>query len=100
MSNIIIPYLDNLKRLTINSLNKYLNEEYQKYIIIIIIYICIITISFFLIWVPFVNTLNKNIYRTKNMLSIIPIEVLSSISNIDILLDMKKNTLNSDNHSK
>ena len=97
-SNIIIPFLDNLKKLTIDSLNKYLNDEYQKFNIFIIIYICIISIGFFLFWVPFVNKLNSTIYRTKNMLTIIPIEVLSSISNIEKLLDIKKNKLINNNH--
>ena len=88
-SNIIIPFLDNLKKLTIDSLNKYLNNEYQKYIIMIIIYISIISIAFFFVWIPFINILDSTIYRTKNMLSIIPIQVLISISNIEKLLDIK-----------
>ena len=96
-SNIIVPFLDNFKKLTIDSLNKYLNDEYQKYNIFIIIYLCIIIIGFFLFWVLFVNKLNSTIYRTKNMLIIIPIEVLYSTSNIE---NIKINKLIINNHLK
>ncbi len=99
-SNIIVPFLDNLKKLTIDCLNKFLKEEYKKFNIYIIIYFCIISIGFFLFWVPFVNKLNSTIYRTKNMLTIIPIEVLSSISNIEKLLDIKENKLINNNNLK
>ena len=96
-SNIIVPFLDNFKKLTIDSLNKYLNDEKQNYNIFIIIYLCIIIIGFFLFWVPCVNKLNSTIYRTKNMLIIIPIEVLYSTSNIE---NIKINKLIINNHLK
>ena len=96
-SNIIIPFLDNFKKLTIDSLNKYLNDEKQNYNIFIIIYLCIIIIGFFLFWVPCVNKLNSTIYRTKNMLIIIPIEILYSTSNIE---NIQINKLIINNHLK
>ena len=97
MSNLLIPYLASLKQVTLDVLNKYLNEAYFIFVILMITYLCLITLLFLFVWIPFVRELNSIIYKTKGMLSIIPKEVLASISNIDKLLDLDKSATNSTN---
>ena len=60
---------------------------------------------FFAYFVPFVNGLNQIIYKTKNMLNIIPKNVLLKIPNIDKVLDIvptsvNKTVVNNDNIKK
>ena len=60
-------------------------------IIINIIFICIVVIGFFAMWLPFVLGENETIYKTKNMLSIIPKEVLITLPHINIMLGIEDN---------
>ncbi len=83
MPSLMIPLFIQLKQLTINAINKYLDDTYFKFILMLIVYISVINIGFFLVWIPFIRNLNSIIYKTKNMLSIIPNEVLANLSNID-----------------
>ena len=54
--------------------------------IINITFMAVVTIGFFLLWLPFVLGENDTIYKTKNMLSIIPNEVLFTLPHINIML--------------
>ena len=90
----MIPNFIQLKQITIDVLTKFLDEAYFKFVIMIIIYLSFILLGLFFLWIPFVKNLNSIIYKTKNMLSIIPKEILASLSNIDKLLDMDKSTIN------
>ena len=50
-------------------------------LIINIIFIIVVSVGFLLIWLPYVQRENETIYKTKNMLSIIPNEILNFIIN-------------------
>ena len=54
--------------------------------IINIVFMVVVTLGFFLFWLPFVLGENDTIYKTKNMLSIIPNEVLFTLPHINIML--------------
>ena len=54
--------------------------------IINITFMAVVTIGFFLFWLPFVLGENDTIYKKKNMLSIIPNEVLFTLPHINIML--------------
>ena len=54
--------------------------------IINIAFMAVCVLGFFLFWVPFVLGENDTIYKTKNMLSIIPNEVLFTLPHINIML--------------
>ena len=54
--------------------------------IINITFMVVVTIGFFMFWLPFVLGENDTIYKTKNMLSIIPNEVLFTLPHINIML--------------
>ena len=55
------------------------------------IFICVVLIGFFAVWLPFVLGENETIYKTKNMLSIIPKEVLITLPHINIMLGIEDN---------
>ena len=97
MNNLYISYFITLKQITIDAITKYLEDDYFIFIIMLIVYLSVIFVLFLLIWVPFVKNLNSIIYKTKNMLRIIPKEVLASISNIDKLLDIDKSAAKTNN---
>ena len=54
------------------------------------VFIGIVFLYYVLVFLPFQIQLNQTIYKTKNMLSIIPKEVLASLNNIQHLLNINK----------
>ena len=70
---------------------KLYEQIYEKYnnlnLILNILFIIVVSLGFFLIWVPFLLYLNKNIDKIKNMIYIIPSELLINIADINNLLD-------------
>ena len=88
--NIIFQYIDKERDLSFDLIDKSSINCHQVYIIVIIVYIVIFLIIFFFYWIPTINTLNVEIYKTKNMLSIIPVQILSSQPNIRELLNISK----------
>jgi len=71
------------------SLNK-LEQIFSKYnninLIINIIFIILVVLGFIFIWIPFIFGQKSNLKKIKNMLSIIPSELLININNISNLL--------------
>jgi len=55
-------------------------------LIINIVFIIVVFLGFTAFWLPFVLGENETIYKTKNMLSIIPKEVLFTLPHINIML--------------
>ena len=55
------------------------------------LYLIIVSIIYIVYWFPIIISLNNTIYKTKNMLTIIPIKILASQNNINIL--MKKDIM-------
>ena len=54
--------------------------------VINIVFMVVVLLGFFAMWLPFVLGENETIYKTKNMLSIIPNEVLFTLPHINIML--------------
>jgi hypothetical protein len=50
------------------------------------VYLIVVLIAFIVFWLPFLNGLNFQIYKTKLMLMIIPLEVLIKIKNVSKVL--------------
>ena len=59
-------------------------------LIINITFIAVITIGFFLIWLPFILMENETMFKTKNMLSIIPNELLINLPHINAMLGIEE----------
>ena len=87
--SIILPYIQENK-------DKYfdvLSFENKKFNIITINYfiLAIITLIFFGYIIPVINYINKLIYKTKNMLSVISLNILSFQSDALLLLNISNN---------
>ena len=61
-------------------------NKVNLFLIMGILYIIICSVFYFFFWRGYVDSLSKIIYKTKNMLSIIPKEVLASLNSIHKLL--------------
>ena len=62
------------------------NDTTKVSLIINIVFVVVVTIGFCLIWLPFVLEENETIFKTKNMLSIIPNDILISLPHINNML--------------
>ena len=82
------PSYNTILRQFYASIWNYWNGKYNLYFIIIILLIIFITLFFAFYIIPFIYKLDQDIYKTKNMLSIIPKEVLASLRNISVLLNL------------
>lgn len=89
--NIILPYINEERFLTEDAIEKSVANAYLNYCTIIIVYIILILIFFIFYWIPMIKNLNAEIYKTKKMLSIIPIQILVSQPNIKELLNLSIN---------
>lgn len=49
-------------------------------------FLIVVLMSFVVFWLPFLNALNNQIYKTKLMLMIIPLEILLKIKNVGKVL--------------
>ena len=89
----IIPYIDVVSNNLSKAILKGLKNNKLLYIILTCFYIIIMICIYIFIWIPFQTNLSQTIFKTKNMLTIIPKEVLSELTNIHKLLDLgqKKN---------
>ena len=94
--NFIIPLYTKLRVINIISINENLNDILSLFTVFFIVYISIFSAAFFFYWIPFVNNLNKVLYKTKNLLSIIPKEVLMNINSIYSLFGLEEMNLNNE----
>ena len=58
----------------------------ERKIAIFACFIIALLICFVIFWIPFLNGLNYQIYKTKLMLMIIPLEILIKIKNVGKVL--------------
>jgi hypothetical protein len=71
-----------------NCVNTQLRSMKLTFILVLAAFLGVVVVVYFGVWVPFEKQLNQTIYKTKNMLCIIPKEVLASLTNIHKLLDI------------
>ncbi len=83
---IILPYIEENRDIMFNSLSM---NEIQKYLVIINIVFYVYVVFAFLYFIPIINNINKNIYKTKNILSIIPLSILSFQIGVSELINIK-----------
>ena len=84
----LTPFFNNLLEQFFTSIWKYWNGKYNIYSILMVFLIIDITLFFATYMIPFIYKLDQDIYKTKNMLSIIPKDVLASLRNISVLLNL------------
>lgn len=71
------------------SINEVIKNNLLMMYIALIAYLSLTLFMFIIVWKPYENKLKNVIYKTKNMLSIIPIDVLASFDKIQQLLNIK-----------
>ena len=86
--NVIYPYLNTERNITINSIIEGISKKDIEYIIYFSCFLGGITLLFLIYWLPMIKNMNLTIYKTKKMLSIIPIQILASQNNINSLLNL------------
>ena len=66
------------------------NKYNSLYLIIDIVFLFVVCLGFIFIWTPFIFGQNKDFLKIKNMLSIIPSELLMDLPDINILLGLEE----------
>ena len=90
--NIIMLYINQERNMTLITIEKSLNNCHIIYIILIVVYISLFLLGLLFYWIPMIRTMNNEIYKTKKMLAIIPVQILASQPNIKELLNISTNT--------
>ena len=75
------------------SMNNFWNTSYDIFLTVMIILLLLITAFYLAYWIPTIYSIDEDIYKTKNMLSIIPKDVLATIPGINKLLNLGNITL-------
>jgi len=70
-----------------NSFNGMYEAQLTQRIIFFVVILVLLLMVFFLMWVPFLNRLSMEIWRTKCMLTIIPREVIAQMKSIQKFLN-------------
>ena len=86
--NIIMPYVEVNSKLIFEGLN--IDGSEKKVKILNISFYIVVILAFCIYFIPVVSFINTNIYKTKNMLSIIPLDILASQSGVSELLNISK----------
>ena len=84
--NIFIPFIDENRKVVLNNI-LILGFE-NKLLLIFSIFLLLLFLIFLCYLFPKINSLSDFIYKTKNMLSLIPMTILTSQSNIKSLLKL------------
>ena len=84
--NIIYQYINKERNLTLNSISTRMDNGHIIYIILIVCHCSFAIVSILFYLIPEINKLNIEIYKTKNILSIIPVQILASLPNLKTLL--------------
>ena len=74
----------------VKKLSESIQDEFgfrtERKIALFIVFLIVLLIAFIVFWLPFLNGLNYQIYKTKLMLMIIPLEILMKIKNVGKVL--------------
>ena len=68
-------------------------QIFKKYnsinLILNIVFLIVVALGFILVWIPFLFYIDKNLFKIKNMIYIIPSDLLMNIPNINNLLEIE-----------
>jgi len=82
------------------SINNFWGTSYDIFLAIMVVLLLLITGFYLAYWIPSIYSIDEDIYKTKNMLSIIPKDVLSTIPGINKLLNLGNVTVFSGSWNK
>ena len=63
----------------------YLSQSKKTQIIKFVVYLCFCLLVFILLWLPYRKNLSDKIFRTKGMLNMIPMEIITKNENLKAL---------------
>ena len=90
---LLLPiYNDTLNNFYI-SMKDFWSTSYNIFLAIMIVFLLLTTAFYLAYWIPSIYLQDESIYKTKNMLAIIPKDVLSTIPGINKLLNLGNITL-------
>ena len=75
------------------SIRDFWSTSYDIFLAVMVILLLLITTFYSAYWIPTIFSIDEDIYKTKNMLSIIPKDVLATIPGINKLLNLGNVTL-------
>lgn len=58
----------------------------QRKLFLLIFFLVLLLLAYVIVWLPLVNNLNNQIYKTKLMLMIVPLEILMRLKSVDKVL--------------
>ena len=87
-NHIILSTIEEERNLTLDNIIINVSSNKKIYIILLIIYFLLILVFYMFYWRPIINDITLLIYKTKNILTIIPVEILASQTNIKSLLNI------------
>lgn len=65
-----------------------LNSSVIVFCYLLVIFLILLIVFYFVIWIPYENKINTVIYKTKNMLMIIPIDILRNMPSVYKVLNI------------
>jgi len=67
-----------------------INDDFESHettrLIIFILFLLLLLIIYIIFWIPLINKLSNDIWRTKSMLTMIPMNVISKIKEVKLFL--------------
>ena len=75
------------------SMKDFWSTSYNIFLAVMIVFLLLTTAFYLAYWIPSIYLQDESIYKTKNMLAIIPKDVLTTIPNINKLLNLGNITL-------
>ena len=84
----ILTFINQERNLTIEKMLDTFKPKNRNYLVSMIIYFFLIIIFYIIYLNPIINGIKILIYKTKNMLTIIPVEILTSQTNIKNILNI------------
>ena len=90
---LLLPiYNDTLNNFYV-SMRDFWSTSYDIFLAIMIVFLLLVTAFYLAYWIPSIILQDESIYKTKNMLAIIPKDVLTTIPGINKLLNLGNITL-------
>ena len=86
------PLMRELVSLLVTSVEEQFISQVERRLATFICFIIALLIAFVIVWLPFVNNLNNQIYKSKSMLMIIPIEILVKMRNVQKIIQSQSFT--------
>ena len=86
----LLPFYINIVNITSSAIIEAADNSDTLFYIYMIFYIVINLLVFILVWIPFIKNMNSVIYNAKKILGIIPIHILSTLTNIKKILNIDK----------